>query len=187
MRTFEWPIEDIVAAHPDLYLEHCAVMAVALMSRHSVSPCEFLVSCEGFCPPDLGVETRFRLRVAWSHETEARATRAWRSEQPRPIIERASVALTALAFARLIPDGQLRVTKQGDRADYWLPRLHRAVEVSGTTRVQELSRRHREKLAQMLANPRKWDGYVFVCCFGGAPRRIRWSYHIQESQENAST
>jgi Asp-tRNA(Asn)/Glu-tRNA(Gln) amidotransferase A subunit family amidase len=29
MQTFEWAIEDIVAAHPNLYLEHCMVMAVA--------------------------------------------------------------------------------------------------------------------------------------------------------------
>ncbi len=40
---FEWAIENIVAAHPDLYLEHCAVMAVALMSQQSAPPCEFVV------------------------------------------------------------------------------------------------------------------------------------------------
>ena len=48
MQTFEWAIEDIIAAHPNLYLEHCAVMAVALMSHLSASPCEFSVECEGF-------------------------------------------------------------------------------------------------------------------------------------------
>ncbi len=69
MRTFEWAIEDIMAAHPDLYLDHCAVMAVALMSQSSDSPCEFLVECEGFSPPDLEGETRFLLRVAWDEQT----------------------------------------------------------------------------------------------------------------------
>jgi hypothetical protein len=53
MRTFEWPLEDIVTAHPDLYLDHCAVMAVALLSRQSASPCAFLVECEGFRLPDV--------------------------------------------------------------------------------------------------------------------------------------
>jgi hypothetical protein len=122
MQSFEWAIEDIVAAHPDLYLEHCAVMAVALMSRDSAPPCEFLVECEGFCPPDLEGAPHFTLHVGWDEQTAMTAARVWGTEQPRPIVERGAVALAALAFAHLIPDGQLRVTKQGERADYWLPR-----------------------------------------------------------------
>ena len=59
MRTFEWAIEDIVDAHPGLYLDHFAVMAVALMSRVSQMPCEFVVECEGFNLPDLEGETQF--------------------------------------------------------------------------------------------------------------------------------
>lgn len=38
MRIFEFPIEELVPAYPNLYLEHCVVMAVALMSEHSASP-----------------------------------------------------------------------------------------------------------------------------------------------------
>jgi alkylation response protein AidB-like acyl-CoA dehydrogenase len=30
-------------------------------------------------------------------------------------------ALAALLYAKLIPEGRMRVTKEGDRADYWLP------------------------------------------------------------------
>jgi len=45
MRTFEWPIEDILAVHPGLYLEHHAVMAVALMSRLSESHGYVFVCC----------------------------------------------------------------------------------------------------------------------------------------------
>lgn len=180
MHTFEWPIEDIMTAHPDLYLEHCAVMAVALMSRRSPSPCEFLVECEGFRPPGLGDERRFLLRVAWNERTAVAARRVWLSEQPIPIIERAAIALAALAFGRLIPKARMRVTKEGQRADYWLPQLRSALEISGTEQNRELPRRCRDKVAQMLANPRRWDGYVFVCCLGPAPRLIRWSYHAQE-------
>ena len=41
MQTLGWDIEGILAAHPGLYLEHHVVMAVALMSQLSESPCEF--------------------------------------------------------------------------------------------------------------------------------------------------
>jgi hypothetical protein len=186
MRAFEWPIEDIVTAHPDLYLEHCAVMAVAMMGRHSASPGEFLVECEGFRPPDLEDDTRFLLRVAWDEQTAVAAARVWLSEQPKPIIERAAVGLAALTFAHLIPDGQMRVTDQGQRADYWLPRLRRALEISGTGQSRDLARRHRDKTAQLLANPWRWDGYVFVGCFAASRRLIRWSFHTQPEQTDAS-
>ena len=186
MQTFEWPIEDIVTAHPDLYLEHCAVMAVALMSRNSTSPCEFVVECEGFAPTDVGPEPCFALRVSWAEQTAVTAARVWLTEQPKPIVERAAVALAALAFAHLIHGGTMRVAEQGERADYWLPQLGRALEISGTEQSRELRRRHREKIGQMLANPWNWDGFVFVACFEPANRVIRWSFHTQEEHANAS-
>ena len=96
------------------------------------------------------------------------------------------MALAALLFARHIPGGRLRVTEEGDRADFWLPRLRRALEISGTEVSHELPRRHREKASQMLDNPRHWNGYVIVCCFNPAHRLIRWSYHTQEEQGDAS-
>jgi large subunit ribosomal protein L7/L12 len=95
MQTFEWAIEDIIAAHPNLYLEHCAVMAVALMSRLSASPCEFTVECEGFSPPALSGETAFRLRASWAEQTALKAQRVWHTEQPKSIVERAAVAVAA--------------------------------------------------------------------------------------------
>jgi hypothetical protein len=64
MRIFDWSAEDVVATHRGLYLEHCAVMAAALMNRQSGPPCEFLVECDGFCPPSLDGEERFLLRVS---------------------------------------------------------------------------------------------------------------------------
>ena len=179
MRTFEWPIEDIVAAHPDLYLEHHAVMAVAVMSRQSASPCTFLVECEGFSPPALEGDSSFHLHVAWAEPMAVAAERVWLTEQPNAIIERAAVALAALAFAHLIRDGQMRVTEVGQRADYWLPRLRCALEISGTGQSSELPRRHRQKTAQVLANSWHWNGYAFVCCFAASHRVIRWSYHAQ--------
>jgi len=121
-----------VAAHPNLYVEHYMVMAVALMSQHTTSPCEFMLEWAGFCPLALGGETQCLLRVSWTEQTALKAQRIWHTEQPTSIVERAAVALAALLLAKLLPDGQMQVTKLGDRADYWLPRLQCALEVSGT-------------------------------------------------------
>jgi hypothetical protein len=71
----------------------------------------------------------------------------------------------------------MRVSEEGQRVDYWLPRLRCALEISGTEQSRQLSRRHREKIAQVLANPWRRDGYAFVCCFSSALPLIRWSYH----------
>src|SRR5262249_7945239 len=122
----------------------------------------------------------FLLQVRWNEQTALGAQRVWRTEQPKPIVEHAAVALAALLFAHLIPGGRLRVTDEGDRADYWLPRLRCALEISGTEQRRGFLRRHREKTAQMLDNPRHWNGYVFICCFDATHRLIRWSYHTQE-------
>jgi hypothetical protein len=195
MRTFEWAIEDIVAAHSDpslrsrqaLYLEHCAVMAVALMSQQSASPYEFAVECEGFSPPALSGEMTFRLQVSWTEQTALKAQRVWSTEQSKSIVERAAVALAALLFAKLIPDGQMRVTREGDHADYWLPRLQRALDVSGTENPRLLLRRHRGKIAQVLSNPLGWSGYVVVSCFSARKRVILWSYHEREVKENGAS
>ncbi len=111
--NFEWDIEDIVGAHPNLYLEHCAVMAVALMSRQSASPLEFLVECEGFCPAELQVEPSFLLPVGWSERTAAAVAKVWVTEQGKPIVERAAVALAALAIGHLHPGSQMQVTEVG--------------------------------------------------------------------------
>jgi hypothetical protein len=179
-RTFECAIEDIVTAHPNLYLEHCAVMAVALMSRYSTSPCEFVVQCEAINVPVLKDQNEFLLSVPWSEITAFKAQRMWQTEQPKSIIERAAVALAALLFARMVPEGQMRVTREGERADYWLPHLLCALEISGTTQPRQLSSRHREKVRQVLSNPLRWNGYAITCCIAKRQRLIRWSYHQQE-------
>jgi hypothetical protein len=60
------------------------------------------------------------------------------------------------------------------------------LEVSGTTRPQEMARRHREKVEQVLSNPLHWNGYVVVCCFAAQQRIIRWSYHRQEAKADGT-
>lgn len=190
-QVFEWAIEEIVPAHPHLYLEHCAAMAVAVMSRAlnggAEAGYELTVECHGFSPPTLDGATAFAVRVCWTEETAVRAARILLTEQRSPIVERAAVALAALLFAKLIPDGELRVTRIGEHADYWLPILHAALEVSGTEQARELNRRHREKAAQVLSNPVGWPGYALVCCFGSTQGLVRWSYHESKAGTHAST
>lgn len=155
-------------------------MATALLSKHGAPPCEFLVNVEGIVLPELSGQTDFRLSVSWNDITAHKAARVRQTEQSKPIVERAAVALAALLFARLMRDGEMRVTREGDRADYWLPQLQCALEISGTVSPNEVARRHREKIAQVMSNPLRWNGYVVVCGFAPQQKIIRWSYHRQE-------
>jgi hypothetical protein len=184
MQTFDCSIESIVTAHPNLYLEHCVVMSVALMSRLSSSPCLFAVQCEGLSLAALNAQTEIGLQVSWSELTAHKAKRIWQTEQPKSIIERAAVALAALLVAQFVPAGRMRVTREGERADYWLPQQRCALEISGTTNPRLLVGRHREKITQMLSNPLSWDGYVVTCCLAKRKKLIRWSYHRQEERDD---
>jgi len=40
--------------------------------------------------------------------------------------------------------------------------------------------------AQLLDNPRHWNGFVVVCCFSRAQRLTRWSYHVREEPGEGS-
>jgi hypothetical protein len=51
------------------------------------------------------------------------------------------------------------------------------LEISGTENPAELGRRHREKVAQALANPFGWEAYVVVCAISAQGYRIRFSRH----------
>jgi hypothetical protein len=177
---YHWAIEDIVPAHPHLYLEHCAIMAVALLKNDSGSPCRFQVKCHDVGLPGQAKNSSFYMDVSWSPQIDTAAHRILATEQARPIVERAAVAMAAMLFGQLMPDCQLQVTRQGEKADYWLTGLRCALEVSGTERFREMSRRGRQKRAQLLANARGWNGYTVVCCFSASRRLIHWSYHTQE-------
>ena len=186
MQTVDAAIESIIDAHPNLYLEHCIVMCVALMSKYSLSPCEFVVKCSGVQLPMLGENPTFRLRVAWEDSTAGKAQRMVETEQLKPMVERAAIALAALLFAKFIEDGEMRVTGYGESADYWLPRLQCALEISGTENLRYLSRRHQQKKEQVLHNPLGFDGYVVVCCVSARQKRILWTFQSKGELKNAS-
>ena len=92
----------------------------------------------------------------------------------------------ALVVARRILDlGRLEVTSYGARADFRSPRRRCVLEISGTEAADEFERRHRQKVAQAVANPFGWDAYVVTCLFSAKMHRIRLSRHeySEESDE----
>jgi hypothetical protein len=68
------------------------------------------------------------------------------------------------------------VTMRGDRFDYWVRHDDErfGLEVSGTM-TDELNDRHREKVAQLQANPFAVAGFVVVTAFPS--RRVIFSFH----------
>jgi hypothetical protein len=75
--------------------------------------------------------------------------------------------------------------EQGGRADYRSTSVRRVLEVSGTESLAELPRRQREKVAQALANPYRWDAYVIVAAFCAEGHRIYFSGHRWEESPYA--
>ncbi|MCY3721425.1 MAG: hypothetical protein OXG97_04315 [Candidatus Poribacteria bacterium] len=177
MRTFRCAIEKISDWHPCLFLEAHIVACVAVMRSYSASPAVFEVTCENVGSDWLGEETRFTLVVSWSEETERRAERLRATIQTRPMVEMAASALAFILTPNIVNLGQLDVTNYGDRADYRSLDIPCVLEISGTEIASELTRRHREKVAQALANPFELDAYVVVCAFSTFGHLIQFSYH----------
>ena len=103
--------------------------------------------------------------------------------QAKPLVEMAAATLALVLANRVVPLGQLDVTDYGGRADYRSLSVSKVLEISGTETLKELGRRHREKVAQALANPLSWDAYVVVCAFSDKGHRIRFSHHPSKEAE----
>ncbi len=97
--------------------------------------------------------------------------------QSGPLVELATVALALILARRVAPLGRLDVTDYGTRADYRSRKRNLVLEISGTEVMDELGRRHREKVEQARDNPFGWDAYVIVCAFSSTGHRIRFSKH----------
>lgn len=173
-------IEEIGQAHPNLFLEHHIAMAAALMPRISAPPCDFRVECHGLQLSPIRTEGEFVLRVGWSAESRVKGERILRTEQIRPCIEHAAIAVACLLFAKFVPDARLEATKYGERADYWLTNLGSALEVSGTLSSPALPKRVVQKTRQLLGNPEARSGFVVAVSFEPGRPMIHWSYHRQE-------
>jgi hypothetical protein len=170
-------IEDLAAWHPSFYVEPYAVAFVAVTGQYSVPPASFLVECKGIKSRWLGKSRQFTLQTSWTEETIDKAERLRTTMPTRSLVEFAAVAVALVLVHKLVPLGILNVMEQGGRADYRSTMMKRVLEISGTESLADLGRRHREKVAQALANPFRWDAYVVVCAFSAEEHRVRFSRH----------
>ena len=177
-------IEDLAKLHPWLFLEPHIVACAAVLLEYGESPAVFHVSCSDVESARLGGATEFNLTVAWSAKTAEKAERLRATVQSKPLVEMASTALALVLAHHVIRLGQLDVTNYGDRTDFRSLKDSCMLEISGTETFGELSRRHREKVAQAMANPLGWDVYVVVCAFSGKGHRIRFSFHQAKEAAN---
>jgi hypothetical protein len=176
-RTLQLKIEDIARWHPWFFLEPHIVSFAAVIGPYGESPAIFDVECAQVECAWLAGRSRFLLEVAWSGKTANKADRMRATVQAKPLVEMAATALALALSHRVLDLGQLDVTRYGDRTDFRSAARSCMLEISGTESVDEFARRHREKVAQAMANPLNWDSYVMVCGFSGRGHRIRLSFH----------
>jgi hypothetical protein len=178
-------IEKIARWHPELFLEMHIVGCAAVLSRYSASPALFDVECLDLESRWLGRATGLQLELSWSRETEEKAKRLRATIQAKPLVEAAAIALAMVLTREVVPLGTLDVTEYGDRADYRSPTVRRVLEISGTERMADLDRRHRQKVVQAKSNPFGWDAYVIVCAFSSTGHRIRFTGHRHNEVQSA--
>jgi hypothetical protein len=156
VRTLRCNIEDLATWHPWFFVEPQVVACVAMLARQGGPPAYLDVDCLNIKANWLGNATQFRLEMA-------------------------ATALALVISHHILHLGQLDVTNYGDRTDFRSTRISCMLEVSGTANHSQLTRRHRQKVAQAMANPLGWNAYVIVCAFSSRGHRIRFSFHsVQE-------
>jgi hypothetical protein len=176
-RILHCNIEDLAKWHPWFYLEPHIVSCAAILGRYGDPPAVIDVECPRVKSAWLAGARGLRLEIAWSDETAQKANRLRATVQSKPLIEMAATAVALLLSHRVIVLGQLDVTRYGERTDFRSTRVSCMLEISGTEVLDELGRRHREKIAQATANPLGWDSYVVVCAFSQRGHRARLSFH----------
>lgn len=184
LKSFQCSIEQIADWYPRLFLEPHIVACVAVMNPYCAPPAVFEVECLNIASELLGQAMQFRLEVSWLNETARKAERLRLTMQAKPLVEMAATSLALILTHQVVNLGQLDVMNYGDRADYRSLDVPGVLEISGTEVPSELARRHREKVAQALANPLGLDAYVVVCAFSSDGHRIRFSYHRWRESTN---
>ncbi len=156
-----------------------------MTGQYSIPPASFLLECEEVKSHWLGKARQVTLEVSWAEEIIDKAERLRTTMPSRSLVEYAAIAIALVLVHRVAPLGTLNVIQQGGRADYRSTLVKRVLEISGTEILAELDRRHREKVAQALANPLGWDAYVAVCAFCDEGHRVRFSGHRWKDPSHA--
>jgi hypothetical protein len=174
MRTLRHHLEQLPSWYPNLFLEPHLIAAVAVLSEYSESPARFSIRSENIPQlEEVGIE--HALSLSWKRDTKRKSERLRATVQRKPLIEMAALAV-ALSVARNILDLQtLDITSYGDRADFRSLDRRCVLEISGTEVATEFGRRHRQKIAQAMANPFGWEAYVVVCLFSAEGHSIHLS------------
>jgi hypothetical protein len=175
--TLSCAIEQIAEWHPQMFLDSQIVACVTILEEYSTSPASFAVECTDIQAQSLGQMGLCSLEVSWSAETAAKAERLRLTLQRKPLVEAAATAIALILAHELTELEDLDVTEYGDRADYRSLSKPCVLEISGTESLAELPRRHRQKVAQALANRYSWDAYASVCAFSAQGHRVRFSMH----------
>jgi hypothetical protein len=175
----EITIEDLEAWHPRLLVWHWIPAYVALLDESVPPPRRMTVECRDLPALAPVVLEERPLRLFWKETTAQAARRLRITHQEEAITEFAALAVAAMILPLIAQVSGLQVTERGERADYRLEGGQYVLEVSGTRQQVYLADRHREKVAQGLANPQGCDVYVVVACFEPTNRRAILSYHRQ--------
>lgn len=154
---------------------------IALMESYNRIPFPFDISCENVESAQLNERDELEIAIAWSALTFPDSGRLLKTIQRNVVVEYAAVAVAFLLAKHVANCVISEVTLRGDRADYFLNDGHLLLEVSGTENDRHLTNRHKEKVAQLQANPFGKPGFVVVCCFSN--QKGRFSYHLAVRNE----
>ena len=132
---------------------------------------------------DVGEPGTRSVTVKWTW-TEEMIPAGVLAVQPEDVTEWAACAL-AFAIVSNFTEAQMNsVARRSERYDYVFAEngVLCGVEVSGsqTEDRQVLRDRHLQKIRQLLANPRRWGGYVVIVGF--ARREVWLSHHEAEER-----
>ena len=184
MRPLRQKIERLESWYPNLFLEPHLVAAVTVLTEYSGSPATFDFRGENI-PRLAATKEEFRLELSWQRSAEEKAKRLRATMQRKPLVELAATAVALIVARRVVDLGDLDVTAYGDRADFRAVSRRCVLEISGTEIAAEFDRRHRDKVAQAVANPFGWDAFVVVCLFSAKGHSVRVSHHksLEESDD----
>jgi len=149
--------------------------AIALMEWYQKNPFPIDVQCEQIISALVDRRGEVAIEINWQAETFPNSQRLFQTVQREVIVEYAAVAVAFLLVTGITNRTVTEVTLRGDKTDYFLNDREFMLEVSGTENARQVASRHKQKTAQLLANPYGKSGYVVVCCFSN--QTARFSFH----------
>lgn len=128
---------------------------------------------------NVGLSRKWKLQLRWQGLADDFEL-CLNSYQEPVLTEHAALGICCIALYRIAEKRISRVTRRGQRADYWIGNNECLVEVSGEQRGK-LEALCEEKRKQLLDNPLGKPGYVSVTNFAEY-RSILYYYNADGSQ-----